>query len=137
MKCSVLIDSNLIDENDIRSLNESASANEIQFSSIETRGFLPGEMVLILIELVQNIGYSAAYDAIKYSLKNIMLWIFKKKQNGSETETRFELTCNEKKFSLKANCTLTEQQMDKLIDTAARALLSEWSEKEQRGDNEE
>ena len=38
---------------------------------------------------------------------------------------------------MKMDCPLTEQQVDKLVDAAAQALLSEWSETEQRGDNEE
>lgn len=97
--------------------------------------FLPAEIVLVLIDLAQNIGYSAAYDAIKYVAAKIVLLISKKRKK--ESETRFELTCNGKKFSLKMDCPLTEQQVDKLVDAAAQALLSEWSETEQRGDNEE
>ena len=133
MKCSVLIDSSLIDKEDVRTLNE--SDNDISYSATETSGFLPAEVVLVLIDLAQNIGYSAAYDAIKYVAAKIVLLISKKKKK--ESETRFELTCNGKKFSLKMDCSLTEQQVDKLVDAAAQALLSEWSETEQRGDNEE
>lgn len=133
MKCSVLIDSSLIDKEDVRTLNE--SDNDISYSATETSGFLPAEVVLVLIDLAQNIGYSAAYDAIKYVAAKIVLLISKKKKK--ESETRFELTCNGKKFSLKMDCPLTEQQVDKLVDAAAQALLSEWSETEQRGDNEE
>lgn len=133
MKCSVLIDSNLISKDEVRILNEPDKG--ISFSSTETSSFLPAEMVLILIDLAQNIGYSAAYDAIKYAVTKVILLISSKKQQGSKT--RFELTCNGKKFSLKMDCPLTEQQADKLVDAATRALLSEWSEQEQRGDNEE
>lgn len=133
MKCSVLIDSALIGKDEVRLLNESADG--IYFSSTETDSFLSAEVVLVLIDLAQNIGYSAAYDAIKYVAAKIVLLISKKKRK--ESETRFELTCNGKKFSLKMDCPLTEQQVDKLVDAAAQALLSEWSETEQRGDNEE
>lgn len=133
MKCSVLIDSPLIGRDEVRLLNESTIG--IHFSSTETNSFLPAEVVLVLIDLAQNIGYSAAYDAIKYAATKIILLISKKKQK--KCETRFELTCNGKKFSLKIDCPLTEQQVDKLVDTAAQVLLTEWSETEQRGDNEE
>lgn len=133
MKCSVLIDSSLIDKEDVRTLNE--SDNDISYSATETSGFLPTEVVLVLIDLAQNIGYSAAYDAVKYVAAKIILLISKKRKK--ESETRFELTCNGKKFSMKMDCPLTEQQVDKLVDAAAQALLSEWSETEQRGDNEE
>lgn len=127
MKCSILIDSKMISKDDVRLLNE--STNEIDFSSTETNSFLPAEVVLVLIELTQNVGYNAAYDIIKYVVTKVILLISKKKQNANET--RFELSCNGNKFSLKTDCTLTEQQMDKLVDAAAQALLSEWSKEEQ------
>ena len=78
MKCSVLIDSSLIDKEDVRTLNE--SDNDISYSATETSGFLPTEVVLVLIDLAQNIGYSAAYDAIKYVAAKIVLLISKKRK---------------------------------------------------------
>lgn len=63
MKCSVFIDSDLIDQDDICIFN--VHDDEIHFCSAETSGFLPPKVVLIVIELTRNLGYAAAYDAVK------------------------------------------------------------------------
>ncbi len=63
MKCSVFINSDLIDQDDICAFN--THDDEIRFCSAETSGFLPSEVVLILIELARNLGYDAAYDVVK------------------------------------------------------------------------
>lgn len=126
MKCSVLIDSGLIGKEDIASLNDQNA--DIYYSSTESNNFLPSEAVLILIELARNIGYNVAYDALKYALLKVLLLFKHKKADYSELQ--FEISCNGKTFSLKGNTALTEQQMDKLVDAAAEALLSEWNCKE-------
>ncbi len=72
-------------------------------------------------------GYNAAYDLLKYVLMKIITLVeYKKTEN---TELQFEISCNGKKFSLRGSRP-TEQQMDKLVNTAAEVLLSEWNGKE-------
>ena len=63
MKCSVFIKRDLMVEDDICIFN--VNDDEIHFCSAETSGFLPSEVVLILIELARNLGYDAAYDVVK------------------------------------------------------------------------
>lgn len=99
---------------------------------IEASNFLPPEMILIFIELFQNIGYNAAYDILKYALRKVIILIGRKKPD--DTELQFEISCNDKKFLLRGNTPLTEQQMDKLVDAAADVLLSEWNGKGKNDD---
>ena len=63
MKCSVFINSDLIDQDDICIFN--VHDDKIHFCSAETSGFLPPEVVLIPIELARNLGYDAEYDSVK------------------------------------------------------------------------
>lgn len=126
MKCSVLIDSSLIENEDIRILNNQNS--DIHYHSTESTNLLPPEVILILMELFQNMGYNAAYDLLKYVLMKIITLVEHKKTEN--TELQFEISCNGKKFSLRGSRPLTEQQMDKLVNTAAEVLLSEWIGKE-------
>lgn len=132
MKCSVFINSNLTDQGDICAFN--AHDDEIHFCSTETSGFLPPEVVLILIELARNLGYDAAYDTVKYVISRIILLVVKKKPD--ECPTRFEVACNDQKFTVKADHLLTDQQMDQLDVASARMLLSEWSGEELRNHGE-
>ena len=133
MKCSVFINSDLIDQDDICIFN--VHDDEIHFCSAETSGFLPSEVVLILIELARNLGYDAAYDAVKHVISKIILLVVKKKPD--ECPTRFEVACNDQKFTVKADRSLTDQQMEQLVDASARMLLSAWNGEEQRDHGEQ
>lgn len=123
MRCSVLIDSSLIGKEDIDSLNNQNVG--IHYSSTDSNSFFSSEVILILIELAKNIGFNAAYDILKYVLLKVVLLLKNKKADHSNFQ--FEISCNGKTFSLKGNTALTEQQMDRLVDAAADALLVEWN----------
>ena len=97
--------------------------------------FLPPEVVLILIEMARNLGYDAAYDAVKQVISRIVLLVVKKEPD--ECPTWFEVACNDQKFTVKADRSLTDQQMDQLVYASARMLLSEWNEEEQRDHGEQ
>lgn len=121
-----MIDSGLIDKEDIVTLN--AQSKDIQYDFIEKDNFLSSQDILIFIELVKDIGYNVAYDTLKYVLLKVVSLLMNKRE--SDADIQFEISCNNKQFSLKGKTALTEQQMDKLIDTTAKALLFEWSYKE-------
>ena len=55
------------------------------------------------------------------------------KKKPDECPTRFEVACNDQKFTVKVDRSLTDQQMDQLVD----ALLSEWNGEEQRDHDEQ
>ena len=133
MKCSAFINSVLIDQDDIYIFN--VHDDEIHFCSAETSDFLPPEVVLIPIELARNLGYDTAYDAVKHVISKIILMIVKKKPD--ECPTRFEVACNDQKFTVKADRSLTDQQMDQLVNVSARMLLSAWNGEEQRDHGEQ
>lgn len=82
--------SDLIDQDDICAFN--THDEEIHFLLSRGSSFLPPEVVLILIELARNLGYDAAYDAVKYVISRIILLVVKKKPD--ECPTRFEVACN-------------------------------------------
>ena len=133
MKCSVFINSDLIDQDDICIFN--VHDDEIHFCSAETSGFLPSEVVLILIELARNLGYDAAYYVVKQVISRIVLLVVKKEPD--ECPARFEVACNDQKFTVKADRLLTDQQMDQLVDASTRMLLSAWNGEEQRDHGEQ
>lgn len=122
MKCELMIDSSLLTTNDILFLNN--GEQEICFSKTNSNNFLPPETILVLIELGQNIGYNAAYDAMKYALSKLII-VFTKKGLKEKTETKIEIACGDKRYSVSCNFRLTENQKDKLIDAAVKKLLNE------------
>lgn len=123
MKCSVTIDSCLINREDIEILN--SQSKDIFYSDVESSNFFSSEIILILLDIGRNIGYSTAYDMLKYVLSKVIILLKNKKVKHKELQ--FEISCNGKVFSIKTPNTLTERQMDKLINAAAEALISEWN----------
>lgn len=128
MKCCVLIDSGLIGEDEVIELNRNSQSLDIHYSSMESSNFLPPEVVIVLIEFIKNIGYSSSYDILKHLLSKIISLVISKCEDN--TQFRFEIACNDKKISLQGNITLTEQQIDKLINTATETLLSKCNEED-------
>ena len=122
MKGFVTIDSCLINEEDLMVLND--QGEDISYNLVKSSGFLSSEVILVLVNLVENIGYNAAYDLLKSAILKITMLIKRKKE--FHTDFQFEISCNGSVFSLKGNKELTEQQMDKLVDAAVKVLISEW-----------
>lgn len=59
------------------------------------------------------------------------------KKKPGECPTRFEVVCNDQKFTVKADRSLTDQQMDQLVEASVRVLLSAWNGEEQRDHGEQ
>ena len=126
MKGIVTIDSCLINKEDMLILND--QSENISYNFVKSSGFLSPEVILVLVDLVNNIGYNAAYDILKSTILKIVMLIKRKKD--SHTNLQFEISCNGSVFSLRGNKELSDQQMDKLVDAAVNVLLSEWESKE-------
>lgn len=122
MKTNIFIDTCELLPDDIEYLNSNSNGKDISFSLINTRKLLPPEFLLILIELAKDIGYSAAYDILKYSLSKIIGIFSKKNPKGTK---RFEIVCNQNKYSLTCDFPLTQEQQDKLIDAAIKKFIEE------------
>ena len=122
MKCKVTVDSSSLTVSDMEFLNEGEA--EIRFFRTDANNFLPPGVIFVLIELGQNIGYNAAYDALKYALGKLMA-VFTGKKSERKSETKIEIACGEERYSISCSFELTEVQKDKLVDAAAKKLLGE------------
>ncbi len=120
MKCELIIDSPLLTKNDIILLNK--GEKEIQFLKIETHNLFPPEIMLILIQLAENIGYSVIYDIIKYALCKLKALLTEKKTK-QPSRIKIEIVCGRQKCSIACNFELTENQKDKLLDAAIKKLM--------------
>ena len=83
---------------------------------------MPPEIVLIMIELGKNTGYSAVYDMLKYILLKVLQLLPKKKP---QENVKIEVVCKQDKFSISYNTQLTEEQKEKLIDAAIQKFVNE------------
>ncbi len=113
MNLKITIMGDCITDDDIIKLNEISS--DCYYSKILHRGLaLPPEIVMIVIELLQNIGYSAAYDLIKVSVLSIVSKI----SNSLKKEIRVIVINGDKRSEIILPFDVTEEQKNKLVDAA-------------------
>lgn len=113
VKIKATIISNSVTEKDIDDLN--SQSLDCQYSLTKHRGFaMPPEVVMIVIELLQNVGYNATYDLIKTSVLSIVSKI----SSASKKETRVVVIKGNQKSEIRLSFDVTEEQMDKLVDAA-------------------
>ena len=123
MRTVVTINTDLLNNEDVRSINQDTKEFEVEFQILETNNFLPSGLILILIEIAQNVGYNAIYDIIKYSLFKVFSAISKKQnKEGIQSKTKISISIDKKNFSLNCNFPLSEEQQEKLINTAIEKL---------------
>lgn len=126
MKTIISIDDNIFTDDDILILNSQSDNKKIEFTTINSQGFIEPEIILILVELSKNIGYMAAYDTLKYALCNIFNLFSKKVSEKSSKESKkFEIICNGKSYTVFYDFPLNEEQKNKLIETASKKILDE------------
>lgn len=113
MNLKISIISNYITERNICELNELSA--ECQYAKIAHKDFsFSPETVMLIIELIQNIGYNAAYDLIKSAI----LLIISKIPTSPTKDTKIILINGEQKSEIYLSFEATEEQKDRLIDAA-------------------
>lgn len=123
MKATVTINTDLMNQDDIYTINQNASDNDIEFQLLETNDFAPSELILVLIDIAQNVGYNAIYDIVKYSLLNLTTTISEKtNKKGFSIKTKIKISIDKKKFSLSCNFPLSESQQEALVAAAIQKL---------------
>lgn len=97
---------------EFENLRKEFEEHKIELKNMSTISLVGTEIVTVIIQLMQNIGYNAAYDMIKFSL----IAIIKKVTSFKKKRTTIEITCNGKTESISVDFELSENQKNKLID---------------------
>lgn len=113
MKIKMTIMSASFTENDIDALN--AESSDCLYSLTNHKGFaISPEVVMIVVELLQNVGYNATYDLIKTAIQLII----SKLPRNSKKETRVVVIKDNQRSEIRLSFETTEEQKDKLVDAA-------------------
>ena len=118
MKGIISLSSSLIDADEFSNFQY----DDIHLSVVQSNNFLPADIVLILMNLVENVGYNAAYDIIKQCVSQVYSIISHKKHKPASFHLKLSYNGNE--ISCDINTSLTDDQRDKLIDAVAQKILS-------------
>lgn len=120
MNTVVLIENLKLTEADLEHLNAN-NEHGIVFSSLDEDSFLPEEIVFVIIQIAQNIGYSAIYDTLKFVVSKVINLTESKIKNN---DTKIEFQYNENKASFSCNFTLAQEQKNEIIETILEKMLN-------------
>ena len=120
MNTVVLIENLKLTEADLEQLNTN-NEHGIVFSSLDEDGFLPEEIVFVIIQIAQNIGYNAIYDSLKFVVSKVINLTESKNKNN---DTKIEFQYNDNKASFSCNFTLAQEQKNEIIEAILEKMLN-------------
>lgn len=120
MNTVVLIENLKLTEADLEHLNAN-NEHGIVFGSLDEDSFLPEEIVFVIIQIAQNIGYSAIYDSLKFVVSKVINLTESKIKNN---DTKIEFQYNDNKASFSCNFTLAQEQKNEIIETILEKMLN-------------
>ena len=85
MNTVVLIENLKLTEAELEQLNAN-NEHGIVFSSLDEDSFLPEEIVFVIIQIAQNIGYNAIYDSLKFVVSKVINLTESKIKNNVRTD---------------------------------------------------
>jgi len=116
----VLIEGPLFDDSEISKINKEASVKNVEFINMVGLEIFDSAIIVVVIRLVQNLAFDAAYDSLKFILMNIFDKLSQKDKRAIST---LEIRNDDKKYSIYFNFELTEEHKNKLVDVAIKKLL--------------
>lgn len=120
MNTVVLIENLKLTEAELEQMNAN-NEHGIVFSSLDEDSFLPEEIVFVIIQIAQNIGYNAIYDSLKFVVSKVINLTESKIKNN---DTKIEFQYNENKASFNCNFTLTQEQKNEIIEAILEKMLN-------------
>jgi hypothetical protein len=120
MNTVVLIENLKLTEADLEHLNAN-NEHGIVFGSLDEDSFLPEEIVFVIIQIAQNIGYNAIYDSLKFVVSKVINLTESKIKNNY---TKIEFQYNDNKASFSCNFTLAQEQKNEIIETILEKMLN-------------
>lgn len=109
-----------ISEKEYEVIRKDLKRDNLEITSLRFTGFGPlHEVLIITIELMRNMGYSAAYDIIKSSILYMLGYVRKNKEKVKYIKVIYE----DKVSMIETNLDLTQKHKGQLIDAAVVSLI--------------
>lgn len=107
----------------IEETKKEAAYSGIDLLYIPSKGLspndIPPELIIVLFEALKSISYSGIYDAIKF----FIVYFKSKVENayGSRIK-KITFVCGGKKYSISTNLELSQENVDKIIDSISKKI---------------
>lgn len=123
MNIKALVNCNADIQNVINELNGESKICKYEFLK-QTNLSMPADMLIIIFEILKNLGGNATYDLLKMALLEIISKICSiRKQNSISQMTSIIVIVNEKRTEVNISFELNEEQKNKVVDAAIKKLF--------------
>lgn len=123
MDIKALVNCNTDVQNIIDELNSESKICKYEFLK-QTNLSMSEDILIIIFEIVKNLGINATYDLLKLSLLEVVSKICAiKKQKSMYKTTSIIVIVNEKRTEVDLPFELNEEQKDKVVDAAINKLF--------------
>lgn len=123
MNIRALINCNADIQNVISELNGESKICKYEFLR-QTNLSVSPDMLIIIFEILKNLGVNATYDLLKMALLEIISKICTiRKQNPMPKMTSIIVIVNDKRTEVNVSFELNEEQKNKVVDAAIKKLF--------------
>lgn len=102
---------------------EKLATDEINFEKMITLNLTPEVVMMVAIECVKNIGYSALYDSLKYILSSINAKMAEKVISGKKTV--IDISCSEKHYRFETELPVSDEIIKEINSQAIKSIFKE------------
>lgn len=123
MNIKALIKGNIGDQYIIDELNRESKICEYKLLK-QSNLSMSSDMLIIIFEIVKNLGSNATYDLLKMAVLELVSKICViRKRVSVEKETSIIIIVDGKRAEVNISFALSEEQKDKIVDAAIRKLF--------------
>lgn len=123
MNIKALVNCNADIQNVISELNDESKICKYEFLR-QTNLSMSPDVLIIIFEILKNLGVNATYDLLKMALLEIISKICAiRKQNSISKMTSIIVIANDKRTEVNVSFELNEEQKNKVVDAAIKKLF--------------
>lgn len=122
MNIKALVNCNADIQSVINELNGESKICKYEFLR-QTNLSMSPDMIIIIFEIIKNLGINATYDLVKMALLEIISKICTKKQGSMSKMTSIIVIVNDKRTEVDLSFELNEEQKNKVVDAAIKKLF--------------
>lgn len=122
MNIKALVNCNADIQSVINELNGESKICKYEFLR-QTNLSISPDMIIIIFEIIKNLGINATYDLVKMALLEIISKICTKKQGSMSKMTSIIVIVNDKRTEVDLSFELNEEQKNKVVDAAIKKLF--------------
>lgn len=131
MNNTVYISGPMLDDADLKMLENQPFTENTEFEIVPQYGLIDPGAVQIVFLLLQNMGYDAAYDLLKYCILSVWKIVCRKDAAPKETKIVVEMSekdkegqiCRHRAMSISTSYQMSNEERERTVESLTEKLL--------------